>query len=515
MPGRKPNIIYILSDEHRGQAMGHAGDQNLKTPAMDRMAAEGVSFSRAYSNCPICTPSRGTIFSGRHAHSGPVSGFFDVYKATAPSIATELRAGGYHTAYIGKWHCGVVRDQLPEVFRGLPADMGTPATRTPEYHRAGFQDWAAFEVINAPFDSFVYRGNDTDPTPLPRYQTDALTDLAIDYIRDYRRSEPLFLVLSVEPPHFPLEVPEQWKRLDPRHIVVRPNFGIQSDFFPHAPAIPHDRLRTILANYYACTENLDWNIGRLMETIEACKGFADETLTVYISDHGDYVGSHGLDTTKVQHHEESVRIPAIFHWPDGIAPARFGAAQRAGTAHAESGSGDTAVRAEGSGEVEATKAEPAQPLFGLVDLFATTLDLVGLPVPVHNQGASFAPFLRGEHFPGPESVLLEMVNNPRWNLRFLDWRGIVTCRYKYAFCETGREELFDLDADPYELTNIADTEPDLRASMRERLLDLLAETREPYFDVLIEHGVPAEGPVTDIADPSGPLRDIVWKGGLT
>jgi choline-sulfatase len=92
----KPNIIYILSDEHRGQAMSHAGDPNVKTPTMDRLAAEGVSFTQASANCPICTPSRGTIFSGRHAHAGPVQGFFDNYKTAAPSTATHLRQNGYH-----------------------------------------------------------------------------------------------------------------------------------------------------------------------------------------------------------------------------------------------------------------------------------------------------------------------------------------------------------------------------------------------------------------------------------
>ena len=108
-----PHILYLLSDEHRGQALSHHGDPNVRTPALDRLAQEGLSFRRAYANCPICTPSRGTIFSGRHAHAGPVSGFFDVYKAAAPSIATELRAAGYHTAYFGKWHCGVYWNQTP------------------------------------------------------------------------------------------------------------------------------------------------------------------------------------------------------------------------------------------------------------------------------------------------------------------------------------------------------------------------------------------------------------------
>ena len=80
---KKPHIIYLLSEENPGQAMGPTGDSNLDTPSMDLLAEKGSSFSRAYANCPICTPSRGTIFSGRHAHAGPVNGFFDVFKPTA------------------------------------------------------------------------------------------------------------------------------------------------------------------------------------------------------------------------------------------------------------------------------------------------------------------------------------------------------------------------------------------------------------------------------------------------
>ena len=477
---KSPHIIYILSDEHRGQAMSHTGDPNVQTPTMDRLAGEGVSFARSYANCPICTPSRGTIFSGRHAHAGPVSGFFDVYKATAPSTATELRAAGYHTAYFGKWHCGVVRDQVPATFKGRENTPGNPITRAPEYHRAGFQDWAGFEVINAPYDSFVYEGNNTEPTLLDGYQPDVLTDMAIDYIERYDRPEPLFLVLSVEPPHFPLDVDEKWKRLNPDELEVRPNFGVKDEFFPTVPEIPEPDLRTILANYYACIENLDWNMGRLMDTVSANSDFGDNTMTVYIADHGDYVGSHGLDTTKIQHHEESIRIPTIFHWPEGI-------------------------KAQGM----------RNEMFSLVDLFATTLDVAGLPVPSHNQGRSFAPALRGKTFVGPETVLLEMVNNPRWNLRFLDWRGLVTDRYKYAFCETGREQLFDLEADPYELDDLSTKKPELLSDMRSALLALLDETREPYFHVLIEHGVTAEGPVRDVSNKEHVIDGVLRKGGVS
>jgi len=451
MSNEKPNVIYILSDEHRGQAMSHLGDPNVRTPAMDALAAGGVSFGRAYANCPICTPSRGTIFSGRHAHSGPVAGYFDNYKINAPSTATVLRAAGYHTAYFGKWHCGTVRDQRPPEVREHPDEYKGVSVRTPERHRAGFEDWRGFENLNQHFASYYYRDDDINPTKTPGYETDGLTDLAIQYLREYDRDKPLFLVLSVTPPHFPLLVPEKWKRFDPDGLAVPPNFT------------DTPQMRADLANYYAMIENLDWNIGRLMESIRELPRF-ENTLTVYISDHGDFMGSHGRASRKEHPHEESVRIPAIFNWPCRI-PAR-------GTIGG---------------------------LFSLVDLLPTTLGLLGLDIPPYNQGTDFSPAIRGEEFTGPEAVLLEMVLNPRWNLDFLDWRGFVTDGWKYAFYENGEELLFDLTADPWEMNNLAESDPGRCAGFRQRLLELLAASREPFFDVIIEHGVPQVKPDIDVA----------------
>ncbi len=452
---RQPHVIYILSDEHYGGAMSHMGDANVRTPNMDRMAAEGVSFERAYANCPVCTPSRGTIFSGRHAHAGPVQFFFDVFKASAPSTATTLRAAGYHTAYFGKWHCGVVHDQEPARVRERREEYTRWPHRTPEYHRAGFQDWHGFEVNNAPFKGFYYHRDEADPRSMDGYQTDFLTDLAIDYLRDYDREQPLFLVLSVEPPHFPLEAPEAFERFDPGALETPPNFADSPE------------MRAQLATYYAMVENLDWNIGRLVDALDGLPDFEENRLTVYFSDHGDYMGSHGAINRKEHPHENSVRIPAILHWPEQI-PAQ---GKRGGL------------------------------LFSLVDLLPTTLGLLGLDVPGHCQGTDFSDALRGAPaFRGPDAVLLEMSGIPRWTLDSLDWRGLVTSRWKYAFYETGHQLLFDLENDPFEMNNLIESDPDTCAAMRGKLLELLAESREPYFDVLIEDGAPLQGPALDVGE---------------
>ncbi len=463
----RPHIIYILSDEHNGNAMSHTGDANVRTPNMDRLAAEGVSFTNAYSNCPICTPSRGTIFSGRHAHAGPVQFFFDVFPPTAPSTATMLREEGYHTAYFGKWHCGVVNNQNPPDVRENPDDFTRWPMRTPEYHRGGFQDWYGFEVNNAPFQGFYYHEGEENPRRMEKYQTDELTDLALAYLDEYERDEPLFLVLSVEPPHFPLEAPEEYKRWDPDDLATRPTFA------------DSPRMREQLATYYAMVENLDHNIGRVMSAIRDSESFAGNTATVYFSDHGDFMGHHGVINRKEYPHQESVRIPAIFHWP-GVIPA------------------------------QGSRSE----MFSLVDMAPTTLGMVGVEAPEHVQGMDFSPALRGGDVSAPDAVLLEMCGNPRWGLDFLDWRGLVTERWKYAHFETGHGLLFDLDADPHEETNLAETDIETRDHLRARLLSLLRETREPYFDVLIEHGVQMATPVLDVsgARPGGIAP--TWDGTI-
>ena len=445
----RPNIIQILSDEHMGLALSCAGDPNVHTPNLDRLAQEGVRFERAYANTPVCTPSRGTMFSGRHAHAGPVQGFFDVWKVNTPSTATLLGEAGYRSAYIGKWHCGIVRDQVPDIVRRDPERYPGEPIRTPEDRRAGFTDWFGFEMINAPFDTYVYRHQDTEPTRLEGYQTDVLTDLAIEYLQQYDGSGPLYLVLSVEPPHFPFEVPERFRRFDPETLVLRPN------------CVDTPQIRREMAGYYAMIENLDWNVGRLLAALDELSGFkGDETCLVYVSDHGELMGSHGLIGRKIYPYEESVRIPAIFRWP-GVIPARGAAAG----------------------------------LFSLVDFAPTLLGLVDLPAPSWMQGHDWSSLLRGGADDGPAEVLLEMTGSPLWSPSYPNWRGLTDGRWKYAYYEHGLEQLFDLENDPYEQHDLATTEVERLEAFRTRLLDLLAANREPFFDVLIEHGVaPTQAP---------------------
>lgn len=460
MKDKKPHVIYIISDEHRGQAMAHTGDKNLKTPNLDRLASEGVSFGRAYCNCPVCTPSRGTIFSGRHAHAGPIATASETFKASFPSIAHQMRKAGYHTAYFGKWHGGMVRDQNPPEVRANIEDYPGSCNRTPERHRAGFQDWRANEHAGNPFKSFYYHDREINPRKLEDYDTDGFTDMVIDYLQNYDKEEPLFLVLSVMPPHFPFLVPEKFKRINPEDLALRPNFN---------PAEFHgeEKIKEMLAIYYAMIENLDENIGKLMTTIENLPQFKN-TLTVYFSDHGEYLGCHHFGVGKAHPHEESLRIPMIFHWPEKIPPT---------------GINDDC-------------------LISLVDLQATILGLINTEKPIYDQGTDCSAAILGNNTISQETILVEMSGNTHGSLHTMDWRGVVTKDWKYAFYENGYEVMYNLAEDPFEMNNLAGKDPEKQTQLKELLLKQLRETREPFFDVMIEHGITPEHRDIDVSlDP--------------
>jgi arylsulfatase A-like enzyme len=311
---------------------------------------------------------------------------------------------------------------------------------TPERFRGGFQDWWGFEDTNDHFRCYYFPGDGNEIRFIDGYVTDGLTDMAIDYLRNYDRKAPLFMVISLPPPHFPFEAPEKFLRLDPAGLSVRPNFTDRPGW------------RENLAVYYAMIENLDENIGRLTDAVRELPRF-ENTLTVYLSDHGEFGGSHGRMARKTHPHEEGVRIPMIWRWPGRIPAGRR-----------------------------------PDDLASIADLMPTTLALAGVPVPDYCQGRDFSPLLRGDAFCGPGAVLLEMVDSPRWSSDFPNWRGVVTDRWKYAVYEDGAEVLFDLDADPFEMKNLADANHVDRSEMRETLLKLLHETGEPFFHLLLREG---------------------------
>lgn len=427
-PKRPPNILWIFGDQHRGQTWSGAGDPNVSTPHLDRLAVEGISFQHAVSGCPLCCPARGTLLTGLlphravHAHEQPLD-------PAQPTLATELGRAGYHTAWFGKWHLD----------GGHEYESRMAFHHVPRERRGDFHTWLGYENNNSPWDCWLHghRGDHEVPLyVLPDYETDALTDLLIAHLRERAdQTQPFFAALSAQPPHNPYAAPAEWmQRHHPARVQLRPNV-------PAVPAVV-DRARRELAGYHAMIENLDWNLGRIRTALTDL-GLARDTIIVFFSDHGDMHGSHG-QFLKMCPWEEAIRVPCVI-------------------------GGETPFYERRQGRLD----DP----FSLVDLAPTTLGLCGLNPPDWMQGYDYASRWRPDRpaaTPAPEVALLQCVT-PTGHDDSVDrpWRGLITRdRWKYVCLEHQPWLLFDLSTDPYEQVNLAHNPR--HAAQRRRLHDALA-----------------------------------------
>ncbi|MFB6217982.1 MAG: sulfatase-like hydrolase/transferase, partial [Halobacteriaceae archaeon] len=193
MPDR-PNVLVVLCDQLRRQALSCYGDPNVSTPNIDRLASEGARFENACSAYPICVPARFSLFTGEHGHSRHAHNGWRMSPAER-TFADAFSEPGYRTALVGKWHLADVPMWQP----------------IPREHRGGFEHWRAFEVRNQPFETYYFADDDPEPRDIEGYQTDGLTDLTVEFVEAQAETgEPFCAVLSVEPPHPPFTAPEAY-----------------------------------------------------------------------------------------------------------------------------------------------------------------------------------------------------------------------------------------------------------------------------------------------------------------
>lgn len=426
----QPNVIWIFGDQHRAQALGHMGDPNVHTPHIDRLAAEGVTFTAAVAGYPLCCPFRGSLLSGRYPHQA-VPGHEYQLSPDQPTIAQPFKEAGYRTSYFGKWHVDGFKERT-----GRAAMHIIPPER-----RGGFDDWLGYENNNSQWDCWVHggEGDSAFHYRLPTYETDALTDLFIDYLKERGQEasqgegQPFFAALSVQPPHDPYTAPAEWMaRHTPARVQLRPNV-------PQIPRIV-ERAKRDLAGYYAMIENLDWNIGRIRATLDEA-GLTGNTHLIFFSDHGDMHGCHG-QFRKTTPHEESIRIPFII-------------------------SGTRPFYGLGGGRVPVP--------INHVDIAPTTLGLCGLQAPDWMAGTDYSGYrLRRPVESEPDSAFLQSVI-PTGHGNSIDrpWRGIVSRDgWKYTMLSGQPWMLYNLNEDPYEQANLAYNT--LFATERCRLQDRLA-----------------------------------------
>ncbi|MCC5828964.1 MAG: sulfatase [Phycisphaeraceae bacterium] len=447
----RPNIIWVFGDQHRAQAQGHAGDPNLRTPHMDRLTHEGVHFHRAVAGNPWCTPFRGSLLTSRYPHEC-------VYRTpmrmdpSFPTIAHALTEHGYDTAWFGKWHLdGRSESEGRSAFHIIPRER-----------RGGFQTWIGYENNNSQYDSYVHgheaNGAEVELYKLPGHETDALTDLLIDYVRGRKpgpegQTKPFFAALSVQPPHDPY-LPAPFPAIEPGGYGPPRSAG-EVRLRPNVPDVDWVRRKALsgLPGYYHMIENLDFNLGRIRRALDRA-GLAENTLIIFFSDHGDMHGSHGKFGKSVPW-EESIRIP--FSVGGGIP-----------------------IYGRNTGKVD-------HPI-NHVDIAPTTLGLCGISKPDWMRGYDYSGFLNSkpEDRPddAPESAFLQQTVR-KFHPHGVDrpWRGVVTTDgWKYVCLEGQPMMLHNLNDDPYEQVNLAfhHVFHQQRSRLQECLADWISRTGDSF-----------------------------------
>ncbi len=448
---KKTNVLWVLVDQMRAQAMSHMGDININTPNLDRLAIEGVEFTQAVSGSPLCTPFRGSLMTGRYPHRSTVPGLNSPLSTEMPTLAHTFAEQGYKTCWIGKWHLDGDRPELDLTLEANKKDKRV----IPKERRGGFEDWWAYENNNQPFNCWIHgeANGETISYRLPGYETDALTDLLINWLKDYARSvddRPFFTSLSVQPPHDPYVAPAECMRnYNPEALTLRPNV-------PNVSSVA-ERAREELAGYYAAIERVDWNLGRIRETLLEL-GLDQNTQIIFFSDHGDMHGSHG-QFRKQAPWEESIRVPFIVGGPTR----------------------------------KSYKTKKLDFPINHVDIAPTTLGLCGIEKPEDMDGTDYSSFIiDGQPASGdvPDSAYLSLPI-PTSTLKGIileegvdrPYRGIVTRDgWKYVALEHQSWLMFNLKEDPYEQVNLAHNVfyKEKREQLHERLAQWIRETGDEF-----------------------------------
>lgn len=407
---RRPNVLFLLTDQWRASAMGYEGDPNVKTPNLDRLQRQCVHFRNAVSVHPICTPARASLLTGQFPTT---NGVFhnDVALSTPDRCMGDLfKAAGYDTGWVGKWHVD---------------GHGRQAYIPPE-RRRGFDYWKTAECDHNYNHSHYYTGTDQTKRHWDGYDVYAQTQDVKQYLHGRRDTDrPFFLVLSYGPPHFPHETaPPEYTRLYAADQIRLP---------PNVPESMQEVARKEAVGYYGHCSAIDQCVGELLATLDET-GVAEETIVVFTSDHGEMLGSHGIKPwMKKFPYDESARVPFLLRLPGAAA-----------------------------GRVIKTPLNTP-------DILPTLLELCGIERPTSIEGQSLAPLALNAAADTDRAALIMSVSHGKMNCP--EYRGIRTSRYTYVRNLQGPWLLYDNDADPYQMKNLVHVAEaaDLRARLDAQL----------------------------------------------
>ena len=427
----RPNLVVILVDDLRWDALSATGHPFVRSPNIERLAQEGALFRNAFVTTPLCSPSRASFLTGQYARAHGVS---TNASALSPLVATSpslLENGGYDTAFIGKWHMG--NDDTP---------------------RPGFTHWVSFRGQGSYRDPELNINGEHVPTL--GYLTDVLNHYAVDFVRTAARGfRPFLLYLSHKAVHGPPDPPDRHTDLY-RGAPVPCSPGCQ-DTLKGKPALtltkppsPGDGLSDeAIRKKLRLLKSVDEGVGRILRTL-AQEGVLDQTAVILTSDNGFFLREHGL-RDKRWAYEEAIRIPLLVRYPPLTRPG----------------------------------ARIDQIVLN-VDLAPTLLELGGVPVPAEVHGRSFLPLLKGKKEGWRDMFAAEYFRESRFP-RTPTWEALRTERWKYIrYPELGMEydELYNLRSDPYELRNVVNDMrlTDLLERLRKRLTRLLTFPPRAAFD---------------------------------
>lgn len=470
----RPNIIFIFTDDHAANAISAYGGRYNQTPNLDRIAREGMLFNRAFVTNAICGPSRATVLTGQFGHLNGVPTNNDSIHPTALTFPKLLRASGYQTAVIGKWHLWT----RPE----------------------GFDHFEILHDQGTYYNPLFYRPKDT--VTIEGYTTDVITDRALAWIGQRDAKKPFLLMYQHKAPHRPWDpgpdhldqdrqryFPEAYSLFDDyatrgraareqemtiaRHLVDRDlKFTPPPELTPaqlsrwnrtYEPlnaafrdsaltdsALVRWKFQRYLGDYLRTVQSVDDNVGRMLKYLDD-NGLAQNTIVIYSSDQGFFLGEHGWFDKRFMY-EESMRTPLMIRWPGVVKPGTV-----------------------------------SDDLVQNLDYAETMLEMAGVRVPRSMQGRSLVPILRGRRPADWRNALYyQYYEYPGWHMVRRHY-GVRTNRFKLIhFYEIGEWELYDLNRDPYELNNVyalADYKRTVYA-MKRRLNQLREQYRVPAVDAV-------------------------------
>lgn len=459
MKHKLPNIIIVMADELRQQSVGMTKEEQVITPNIDFFSKNSLTLSHALSNCPICSPARAMLFTGKYPLSnGVIDNCYskliahDVeLRASERCLSDVLQEEGYSQGYIGKYHLDLpkVEDiQYTEGWRGDPKRGGTlwDAYTPLGERRHGFDFWYSYGCCDSHLSPHYWKNDAliSERIDVDMWSVEHETNVAIDYIvnvdNDYRDSKkPFFLMVSFNPPHMPFdEVPDKYKELykgqSAEKLLTRPG------------AKENKEALSSVANYFSAITGVDENFGRILNILEQEK-IEDDTIVIFMSDHGELMGSHER-MGKNSWQNEALLIPFILRWNGRVTP-----------------------RVDNL-------------IFNMPDLMPTILGLLGLSCKIPNdvEGVDYSSTFLGKATKRPRSGYY-LTAQPFFHE---ERRGIKTHLYTFVVVINKKSQqityvLHDDLVDKYQQENIASIEYEIVAKCKYELIIWLKHTNDPWL----------------------------------